>query len=240
MIRKTVLIGSLIAVCGVGLSDANAEIRGKYYDPEYTTNVAEACDSGSDSIVEFGTKSIEFHENSCKLRKVERWPNNRDIFEFHITCATGERNQLMVEESANGIWVQWRKGPMSNTAGVVYKKCPASPLPATSESLPKKVGKCVQTTIAKISDRFGHAVMISPDDGSGTMVLYANGGQQVSYGKEAAAIRSKVGDRVKMCLTAIPDHCPPGDERGKVYESTNLRTGETWAMPDAQHHCGGA
>jgi hypothetical protein len=48
------------------------------------------------------------------------------------------------------------------------------------------------------------------------------------------------GDKVKLCLVSLPEDCPPGDDRGKIYRATNLRTGESWEAPDSQHSCGGA
>ena len=53
-------------------------------------------------------------------------------------------------------------------------------------------------------------------------------------------IRSKVGDRVRICLDSLPKDCPPGDDRGKIYTTTNERTNESWTMQDSQHGCGGA
>jgi hypothetical protein len=41
-------------------------------------------------------------------------------------------------------------------------------------------------------------------------------------------------------MIAIPGGCPPGDRRGKVYSTTNLRTWEAWTLSDSQHLCGGA
>jgi hypothetical protein len=38
----------------------------------------------------------------------------------------------------------------------------------------------------------------------------------------------------------LPTNCPPGDHRGKLYTTTNLRTEEAWTLPDAEHGCGGA
>lgn len=112
-----------------------------------------------------------------------------------------------------------------------------------SSSLPQKVGQCVETTIRKISDRFGQTLSPFPSkDGfdPGTSIVYENGGHQVSYAKETSVLRSKVGDRVRMCLVEIPKDCPPGDDRGRVYNTKNLRTGEAWTLSDSQHLCGGA
>jgi hypothetical protein len=57
---------------------------------------------------------------------------------------------------------------------------------------------------------------------------------------DAALVHSKVGDKVRFCLISIPKDCPPGDDRGRVYETTNLRTNGVWKMPDDPHMCGGA
>ncbi len=62
----------------------------------------------------------------------------------------------------------------------------------------------------------------------------------MSYDKVQEIIRSRVGDPVLMCLVEIPQDCPPGDDRGKIYTTTNLRTQESWTLPDSQHSCGGA
>ena len=110
-----------------------------------------------------------------------------------------------------------------------------------SMALPKAVGECVTTRIEKISDRFGAPIGDSPrPDGMGSAVVFANGGYQVSYEWETALTRSRVGDKVRMCLVSIPQDCPPGDDRGRRYTTTNLRTGEAWTLPDSQHMCGGA
>jgi len=76
-------------------------------------------------------------------------------------------------------------------------------------------------------------------------IIYDNGLEQFFEGhwprKEPPAIaRSRVGDKVVMCVTRLPDHCPPGDFRGVVYKTRDLRTGENWEEGDSVHSCGGA
>jgi hypothetical protein len=100
--------------------------------------------------------------------------------------------------------------------------------------LPKKVGQCTETTVKSVEYRLEGA----PD--SGSAISYANGGYQVSYEAVPAIRHSRRGDKIRLCLTELPTDCPKGDERGKIYRATNLRTGETWELPDSEHGCGGA
>jgi hypothetical protein len=104
---------------------------------------------------------------------------------------------------------------------------------ARAEELPTEIGACSETTIEDIGYRLG-------DPDSGSAISYANGGGQVSYDTIPEIHRSRVGDPVRVCLVSIPEDCPPGDDRGKVYSATNLRTGDSWEAPDSQHSCGGA
>jgi uncharacterized protein len=103
------------------------------------------------------------------------------------------------------------------------------------DALPTEIGQCM---IASITSRLQADINASPDDGSA--ISFDNGGFQVSYEKEQAIIASKVGDKVLMCLVEIPENCPPGDDRGRIYTTTNLRTQQSWTLPDSQHSCGGA
>ena len=109
-------------------------------------------------------------------------------------------------------------------------------LPARAEPLPGSVGACSETTITLIGGR------LQGDDtfSSGTAVHYDNGGRQISDDREEGAIASQVGDPVRLCLAEIPQGCPPGDDRGRIYVATNLRTGTSWEMSDSAHMCGGA
>jgi hypothetical protein len=110
---------------------------------------------------------------------------------------------------------------------------PATVQDVQAAPLPTSVGACSETKIKAIGYRLG-----TPD--SGSAISYVNGGVQISYDTIPEIHRSKVGDRVKLCLVSLPQDCPPGDDRGKVYRATNLRTGESWEAPDSQHMCGGA
>lgn len=105
---------------------------------------------------------------------------------------------------------------------------------ARADRLPTAVGRCSETTVKRTGSR------LSGQPDSGSVIEYANGGVQISYDVIAGIRHSAPGDRVKLCLVSVPKNCPPGDNRGRVYRATNLRTDESWQAPDAQHMCGGA
>jgi len=106
--------------------------------------------------------------------------------------------------------------------------------PAFAGELPRRVGECVTTAIKSVGTR------LDDTPGSGSAVSFENGGDQVGYDTVPAIERSTAGDPVRMCLVSIPRHCPKGDDRGRVYRTTNLRTHQTWTMADSSHMCGGA
>ena len=110
-----------------------------------------------------------------------------------------------------------------------------------SRSLPTVPGTCVSTQVAEVHPRLGDGGPAKDEDyDTGTAVEFANGGHQVSYSREAALLGSRRGDQVIMCLISIPQLCPPGDDRGRSYTVTNIRTQQTWTLGDSQHMCGGA
>ena len=112
---------------------------------------------------------------------------------------------------------------------------------AAAKSLPTRIGECRETRIVQITTRWGGPLTYDKDDSaSGSFVIFRNGGTQMSFSKIEELIRSRVHDRVRMCLVSIPELCPPNDDRGRSYTTTNLRTGETWTLPDDTRVCGGA
>ncbi len=123
----------------------------------------------------------------------------------------------------------------ANAMAIAGGSAPASP------ALPRAVGQCVQTGVTAVTPRLdpGHRPTSADFDG-GTAINFANRGYQVSYSREPALLQSRPGDQVIVCLIQIPRHCPPGDARGRVYASSNLRTGQSWTLPDSEHSCGGA
>ncbi len=107
-------------------------------------------------------------------------------------------------------------------------------LPAIAGPLPTKIGQCTATKIKAVETRLEGIA------DSGDAVAYANGGYGVSYDSVPALHSARAGDPVKLCLTSIPKNCPKGDDRGKQFTATDLRTQKNWTLPDAEHMCGGA
>ena len=123
--------------------------------------------------------------------------------------------------------------------------CAAGLLVSTSllraDPLPTAVLSCGATRIKTIGTRLTDGPTGKPDAASGSLVTFENGGSQISY-DVVPAIRdnSKMGDHLFVCLVFVPKHCPPGDHRGKIYTTTNLRMLDSWTLPDSEHSCGGA
>lgn len=115
---------------------------------------------------------------------------------------------------------------------------PATPIStadtSTTASAGLQVGACVETTVTLTGPRLEGVA------DSGSTVVYANGVSQVTYDVTPGITNSQVGDAVHLCLVSVPQNCPPGDERGKVYSAVNNRTHEMWTAPDSEHSCGGA
>jgi hypothetical protein len=121
----------------------------------------------------------------------------------------------------------------------LFMTCFAAHAITPNDQLPSQVLSCGGNTIAGIGPRLEGDTNFE----TGAHVWLKNGGVTVAYQDDPslAPIRnSKVGDHVLVCLVFVPKNCPHGDYRGKIYTVTNLRTLESWTLPDSQHSCGGA
>jgi hypothetical protein len=106
---------------------------------------------------------------------------------------------------------------------------------------PTQVGQCSDTFIQHIGTRLEDGQTGQPIPDSGTSVNLTNGVYLVSYDDVPVLSQgSQPGDKVKLCLLSIPQNCPPGDNRGRVYSLMNYRTKGHVEMPDSEHSCGGA
>jgi uncharacterized protein len=181
-----------------------------------------------DALLAFAYEDVQEAASTEEARKIAREAMTaRGKCGSNADCIMGVQVGLLQHFQELGASIEipdW-----ATTEGAAY--------PAEGE-LPTRIGQCVETAIATITSRYQADINADPDDGSA--VSFENGGAQVSYEKEKPIIHSEVGDRVLMCLVSIPQDCPPGDDRGRVYTTTNQRTHESWTLPDSQHSCGGA
>ena len=99
-------------------------------------------------------------------------------------------------------------------------------------------GECFTTRVKRVETRLEDNGR--PVAGSGSAIVLADGHYNVSYDQLPGIDRSRPGDPVRLCVVAVPRHCPAGDNRGITYRGKNLRTGLSWRAPDAEHMCGGA
>lgn len=120
------------------------------------------------------------------------------------------------------------------------KNIAQTPKNISPDVLPTKIGQCAQTTVVKVMNRLQDGENGPFIAGSGSAIVYTNNGYQVSYDQVFGIDNSHLGDKIELCLASIPSNCPAGDERGKIYSAKNLRTNESWTLPDAEHMCGGA
>jgi hypothetical protein len=95
------------------------------------------------------------------------------------------------------------------------------------------VGHCVMTSVHRFED-------VRDALTTAHAIFYQDGIAQYDFSDKPRFNEAKAGDSVKVCLVAIPQSCPPGDDRGKTYRATDLRTHRTWTLPDDMHYCGGA
>ena len=114
------------------------------------------------------------------------------------------------------------------------------PFPVNSAPPPTKIGQCTDTFIQRIGTRLMNGVTGEPIPGSGSVAILNNGVYLISYDEVEQLRVARAGDKVKLCLLHIPENCPPGDNRGKIYSLLNYRTGGSVNLPDSQHMCGGA
>ncbi len=109
------------------------------------------------------------------------------------------------------------------------------PVPAfAAGKVPTAPGNCAETSIKDIGTRLDGVA------DSGSALDYANGIDGVSYDTVPEVTSAKAGDKVELCLVSLPQNCPKGDDRGKVWLAVDLKTHQFWQLPDAEHMCGGA
>jgi len=236
---RTILPPLLAIIETVALSAHGEQL----VSPSFDCNIARTQDEHaicSDShLAELDQAlSIAFNQAARKYKDESR-EIARDALAKRHSCA--DDRLCILDQQVSAITTLSNLGsevPVPPWAGSYRLELFKSRADPPTTTLPNQVGQCTITKIASISTRFGEELKPGSDDG--TAVSFANGGQQVSYNYEPTVGQSHIGDEVLLCLVSVPKDCPPGDDRGKIYSTTNLKTSGSWLLPDAQHSCGGA
>jgi len=102
--------------------------------------------------------------------------------------------------------------------------------------------RCVDTSLAKLTDRFGQP--INGPNANGMVVVFANKVSLVGYSVSAVVLRERLGDRVQLCYLGHvegADVCHPAtDDRGRLFRVYDYRLHAAWSATNSQHMCGGA
>jgi uncharacterized protein YecT (DUF1311 family) len=228
----------LLAVASIGLALLSPAAKAASYDcskaaaPDERAVCADARLSALDEVMAKAyaeaRKQAEADERPKLLSDVHAFLARRRQCGTAATCLTAAYVGVLEDMLGYGSTV----GVPASVSALDMVGTP----PPETRALPRKEGQCVTTRIDEIGGRLEGDKTFE----TGTSVSFHNDGSQVSYDKVPAIVESRPGDRVLMCLTAIPKHCPPGDDRGRTYTTTNLRTHGTWSLADSQHMCGGA
>lgn len=156
---------------------------------------------------------------------------------FRFTAAGEGRGTLIFTGGESGRQARFEivTGSPPASTGDTFSSAPSAP----ASGPPARIGECADTRVEQVGSRLEEADG-RPVPESGSAIRLENGVYGVSYESVPAVDASRPGDPVRTCLVAVPQGCPPGDDRGREYRTTNRRTGRSWTLPDAQHMCGGA
>lgn len=129
-------------------------------------------------------------------------------------------------------------------------RTPTTSQPTKTTALLVRPGDCVDTKITGKNTRFegaipgkvGGEINVSLANKVG---LYLTAVPHLSPDTNPDAYMARTmdfakGDTVRLCLVSLPEDCPHGDDRGKIYSVTNLKNQMSFSGVDAWHSCGGA
>jgi|GEM_PF-2005567 len=252
------VIWGIFSLFGVSFGAENEGIT-KYDDCRQIVNIQE--NSWQRYFMKFTCTYIKSSTGKILGGQCVHIANDNSLLGGSHTCATAyvyqKSSEVVCPDTVNGFLdvngnCQCNQGYKFNTSsnkcelltgtttsGNNWAVVPPQASDATSTP-PTEVGQCFKTTVSKIGTRLTDSATGQNIAGSGSEIEYANSIGQVSYDTIQGVEDSRIGDIINLCLVSIPSNCPAGDDRGKIYSATNLRTGENWQASDSEHSCGGA
>jgi hypothetical protein len=233
---RTVLLAALLAGLGIGAAWSAT--------PSFNCRKAQSLDErticGDDRLAELDRAVSKAYGQAKKKLAEDAASIAKETLAERHACGADKLCILDQQVSAIGGFVDLgAKVSVPNWVGAYRLALFQGHEPV--QGLPVRVGDCTYTKITSITGRLSEDIK-PPSDGidTGSAVSFADGGGLVSYDYLPDIAQSRVGDQVLLCLVSIPTGCPPGDERGRFYSATNVRTKGSWLLPDSQHMCGGA
>lgn len=236
----TVWLGLAIVLTG-GIGGGSARAEGPSFDcqkanlPTEKAICANPKMAAIDLLVAEAFKDFEPSFGGDKRQIARALIADRDACKDDAACIVSAQNNALLTYGSAPSWVE-----NYNEALIGKKALAAARNSNADQPLPTSIGQCAMTHIATLTARLGDDPLDTASSDSGSAATFTNGGAVVSYDREPGLVRSKVGDPAIICLMSIPRDCPKGDERGRFYYSIDLATKGKWALPDAQHLCGGA
>lgn len=231
--RAHIAVLHAVTLCLLLLDPAPASAGEPSFDCNKASSDDEIAICGSDQLSELDNLTAAgFQFLRLKLGRKEANRIARPMLKLRRAC--GGDVECIRSRQVEAVEAYRQLGAPLSLPGEMKASAPARV--TAGDGMPIAIGACSDSTIEFIGGRVGDDDTFE----SGVAVGYRNGGGQVSYDRVPEILQSKVGDPVRICLVSIPSNCPPGDDRGRVYNTTNLRTGGIWETSDSAHNCGGA
>lgn len=99
------------------------------------------------------------------------------------------------------------------------------------------IGSCYDSEVRNVRFRLESSLDGTLDRNSGSAIEFRDGLYLVGYESVPGVHRSKIGDRVHICLVARERDCEPGFEATRTYRVRNSRTQETFTMSNSTKAC---
>lgn len=193
--------------------------------------------SAIDALITKAYSGFEPAFGGDKRKIARRLVAERNACKSDAACIVSAQNNALQTFGTAPSWVQDYNIALIGKEALDFAAAVSKPV---DQPLPESIGKCGFTHIETLTTRLGDDPLETAPPEGGSAATFTNGGGAVSYDREPGLASSKVGDPVVMCLISIPRDCPKDDLRGKVYYAVDLARKGTWALPDAEHLCGGA
>lgn len=99
------------------------------------------------------------------------------------------------------------------------------------------VGSCYDSEVRNVRFRLESSLDGTLDRNSGSAIEFRDGLYLVGFDRVPAVHRSKIGDRVQICLVAEERNCARGLEPTRTYRVANTRTRDRFTMSDSTKSC---